>query len=259
MKLFNIILFSFFSLFCFIVTNAGTIDPSIPDSKYVEFGKKFYCIHKICGTYTDGSKFCASAVVIDKNHILTAAHVVKGYKNCYITIDDNKFNLSQIIIHKDFESGGFGIADIAIGYSAEEFGMEYYPAMYTENDEVGKVCSISGYGLTGNFNSGTNKFDGIKRAGSNTIDTITKDLLICTPSKRGDKDHTPLEFIIGSGDSGGGLFIDGKLAGINSCIMVEGRSPSSKYGEESGYTRISKFLEWINESKKKMAESSKRQ
>lgn len=253
MKLLNI---SLSILLSFLLVNntqvtAGSIDPSTPDSKYLEFGKKFYCIQQLCGIYDDGSKFCASAVVIDSHHILTAAHVVKGYKTCHIVIDGKKFELSKITIHKDFESGGFGIADIALGYSEQDFNMEYYPEMYTNTDEEGKVCSISGYGLTGTFNTGTNKFDGLKRAGSNKIDTIIKDLLICTPSKKTDKDYTPLEFIIGSGDSGGGLFIDGKLAGINSCIMAEKRSPCSKYGEESGYTRISKFSDWISRNKTK--------
>lgn len=254
MKLFNIVLLIFLSLFftnISIQTIGGTIDPSTPDSKYVEFAKKFYCIQQLCGEYNDGSKFCASAVIIDNHHILTAAHVVKGYKSCYITINGKKFELSKIIIHKDFEIGGFGIADIALGYSEKDFDMEYYTEIYTDTDEIGKVCSISGYGLTGTFNTGTNKFDGLKRAGSNKIDTLIKDLLICTPSRKSDKDYTPLEFMIGSGDSGGGLFIEGKLAGINSCIMVEGRSPSSKYGEESGFTRVSKFVDWINANKVK--------
>lgn len=255
MKLFHVLLF-IVAFFCLnhttIQTIGGTIDPSIPDSKYIEFGKKFYCVQQLCGTYEDGTKFCASAVVIDNHHILTAAHVVKGYKSCYITIDGTKFELSKIIVHKDFESGGFGIADIALGYSTKDFNMEYYTEIYTDTDEIGKICSISGYGLTGTFNTGTNKFDGIKRGGSNKIDSIIKDLLICTPSKKTDKEHTALEFMIGSGDSGGGLFINGKLAGINSCIMVEGRSPSSKYGEESGFTRISKFVEWINANKTKV-------
>ena len=247
----NIIYLLCFAILCSL-SYGGTIDPSTPDSKYVEFGKKFYCTQQLCGIYKDNSKFCASAVVIDNHHILTAAHVVAGYKTCNITINNQKFELSKIIIHKDFESDKFGIADIALGYSTQDFNMEYYPEMYLETDEEGKVCSISGYGLTGTFNTGTNRFDGLKRAGSNKIDAIIKDLLICTPSKRSDKDYTSLEFIIGSGDSGGGLFINGKLAGINSCIMVEGKSPSSKYGEESGHTRISKFISWINEHKKKM-------
>jgi len=98
--------------------------------------------------------------------------------------------------------------------------------------------------------TGANNHDSKKRAGSNFIDRIEKDLLICSPSKRNDKNFTSLEFLIASGDSGGGLFIDTKLAGIHFCVMVTGKNPQSKYGEESGHTRISNFIEWINENKK---------
>ena len=72
-------------------------------------------------------------------------------------------------------------------------------------------------------------------------------MLVCSASVHSDKNITKMEFLIASGDSGGGLFIDNKLAGINSCVMAVDRSPQSKYNEESGHTRVSKFLGWINE------------
>lgn len=245
-----VLLIAIFSIFN--PSYSGTIDPSISDTKYVEFGKEFYCVVKICGKYKDGTLFCASAVVIDKNHILTAAHVVKGYDTCYVTIEDKKIDISNITIHKDFEVNGFGVADIALGYSDVDFGLDGYPPIYENSDEIGKTCSISGYGITGNFIFGATISDNKKRAGSNKIDYIDKDLLICSPSKKGTEGYTSLEFLIGSGDSGGGLFIDGKLAGINSCVMAIGKtSPKSRYGEESGHTRVSKFRDWIEKHRTK--------
>ena len=245
-------------IFLFLVlcslSYGGTIDPNISDQKYLDFGSKFYCVVKLCGSYNDDSLFCASGVIIDKHFILTAAHVVQGYKTCYATIDDEKFILTDIIIHKDFNSQ-FGIGDIALGYCEDGFSLNNFPPLYTDNNETGKVASIAGWGLTGNFHTGIHKSDNKLRAGSNTVDGIDKDMLVCSPSRYGHKDHTILEYMIGSGDSGGGLFIDGKLAGINSCVIAVGRSPMSKYDEESGHTRISKFLGWIEESKQKMLKS----
>jgi hypothetical protein len=243
----------FFCLF-FIVNSlsyGGTIDPNISDQKYLDFGSRFYCVVKLCGTYADDSMFCASGVVIEKNFVLTAAHVVKGYKTCYVKIGEQRFLLDHIIVHKDFDTK-FGVADIAIGYCEKGFGLEHYPPLYTDGDEQDRVASIAGWGLTGNFNTGANKSDNKLRAGSNIIDGISEDMLICSPSKYGSDGHTKLEYMIGSGDSGGGLFIDGKLAGINSCVMAVGRSPMSKYGEESGHTRVYNFLKWIQESKIKL-------
>lgn len=232
------------------LVSAGTIDPSTSDTKYLEYGKKFDCVVKICGKDDEKKLFEASAVVIDDHHILTAAHVVKDCSECYILMNEQKYNLSEVTIHKDFDTK-FGIADLAIGYSKDSFNLDFYPKLYEEFTEVDKVCSISGYGLTGTFNTGAIKSDGKKRAGSNIIDRIYEDMLICNASRRSSGKFTELEFFIASGDSGGGLFIDGKLAGINSCVMASSRSPSSKYDEESGHTRISKFVEWIQKNKSK--------
>lgn len=245
-------LFYFILLLCSINNNSlysGTIDPSVSDSKYVKYGEKFEYVGMLCGTYEDGTRFCASAVAIDDHFILTAAHVVKDSNSCMFTVKDKSYCISDVIYHKDFNTGEFGTADIAIGYSKESFNLGFYPPLYTEEDEVNKVCCISGFGITGNFNTGSVLSDNKRRAGSNTIDYIDKNLLICSPSKRGEKGYTSLEFLIASGDSGGGLFIDGKLAGINSCVTAVGRPPKSVYKDESGHTRISKFINWIREYK----------
>jgi V8-like Glu-specific endopeptidase len=239
-------------LLCFVYVStifAGTIDPNTPDENYINYAKDFHYVGKLCGLYEDDNKFCASAIAIDDHHILTAAHVVKNSKSATVYFNDKEFCLIKMVIHKDFNDKEFGKADIAIGYSEKSFGLKFYPKLYENDDEVGKVCCISGYGLTGNFNTGATHSDQKKRAGSNTIDGIQDDMLICTPSKQHDSDRTSLEFFIASGDSGGGLFINNHLAGINSCVMAVDRSPKSKYNEESGHTRIQKFISWIEENK----------
>lgn len=246
------IIFIIFIVFINMHSNAGTIDPSVSDAKYIAYAKDFKYVGRLCGSYDDpeNSRFCASAVAIDDHHILTAAHVVKGSSSCFFYLGDKEFCINEMIIHKDFDKDEFGIADIAIGYCEESFDLEFYPALYETDDEVGKVCSISGYGFHGTFKTGAHWHDNKKRAGSNVIDGVQKKMLICSPSKIGDKNRTELEFLIASGDSGGGLFIGHRLAGINSCIMAVDSSPSGKYNEESGHTRISQFVEWIKNNKK---------
>jgi secreted trypsin-like serine protease len=243
----------FLSLIIINSTVAGTKDPNIPDKKYIEYGEKFNYVGRLCGEYQSGENFCASAVAIDDHHILTAAHVVDGSKICFIHINNKKICVNKIISNKDFDYHQYGTADIAIGYCEESIDLDFYPELYTEENEVDKICCISGFGLTGNFLTGAIHSDNKRRAGSNTIDRIDSDLLICSPSKMGSDDYTSLEFLIASGDSGGGLFINNKLAGINSCVMAFGKSPSSKYNEDSGHTRVSKFIEWIrkNQNEKK--------
>lgn len=225
---------------------AGTIDPNVPDYKYIEYGKDFHYIGKICGSYNDKSLFCASAVVIKKNYILTAAHVVKNANTCVLKIKDKEFIVDKFIIPEDYDSDKYGTNDIAIGYINENIQLDFYPELYDKSDELGKLCSISGYGITGDFNTGADKSDNIRRAGSNVVEEIDRQLLICRPSKPSDNRRTSLEFLISSGDSGGGLFIGNRLAGINSCVSGIGKkSLNSTYSTESGHTRISVHREWI--------------
>jgi len=223
--------------------HSGTIDPSVPDAQYIEYGKAFKCIYKICGSYNDKGLFCASCVIIDKQWALTSAHVVQNSNLCVIHQGDEAYIVDKIIVHEDFKSDSFGYNDIALCHVSKNITLDYYPPLYDKDDELNKLCSISGYGITGTFVTGAKISDNIKRAGSNKIDYIEKDLLMCSPSK---SRKTSLEFLIASGDSGGGLFIDQKLAGINSCVIASDKKPNSTYGDESGHIRISKYIKWIN-------------
>lgn len=234
-------------------TFAGTIDPETPDHKYIEYGKEFKSIGKICGEYKNGTLFCGSCVVISPNTILTAAHVVENYKTLKVILEDKDYEITKCIWPKEFDNNLFGKSDIAICYSKDPIKLDFYPSLYEAEDEVGKECTLSGYGMKGTFNTGATSSDLQKRAGSNKIDYIEKDMLMCSPSKPQDKDKTALEFLIGSGDSGGGLFIGNKLAGIHSCVMWETKdknATNSRYGSESGHTRVSKYRKWILDNSK---------
>jgi hypothetical protein len=241
--IFYLILFFYATL----TTFAGTIDPAVPDHKYIEYGSHFKYVVKLCGMYEDKTLFCASAVVIRDDIILTAAHVVKGYKTSVVKTDSlDEIEVNNFIWPKDYDSDKFGTNDIAIGFLKQKLKLDFYPELYDKDDELNKLCCIAGYGITGNFIDGAKIADNKKRAGSNIIESIDRQLLICKPSKLSDKRRTSLEFIIASGDSGGGLFINNKLAGINSCIVGVGKaSLKSTYATESCHTRVSIHRDWI--------------
>ena len=222
---------------------AGTIDPNTADSEYIEYGKKFSCICKVTGVNSDNLNYIASGIVIGPNHIITAAHVVEKIKSCLVIVEDKEYEINKVICHNKFDIDKTGYYDIAIGFSKNKINLDFYPKLYTSDDEIGKACSIAGFGFTGTFLSGATRNDNKKRAGSNIIEYIDRDLLMCNPSRGPHK--TSLEFIIASGDSGGGLFIDGKLAGVNSCVVCSKGSPKSDYLTESGHTRISTNIDWI--------------
>lgn len=246
------ILYTLFSILLFSFSNAGTIDPDVPDKNYIEYGEKFKCVLEIAGSYDDKDtkQFCASAVAIAPRWVLTAAHVVKESKSVFLYSPDRikKIKIDKIICHEDFEESKFGFADIALCHTESDINIEFYSVLYDNTDEVNKLCAISGYGQTGTFLTGINTWDGKRRAGYNKIDEIENDLLICSPSI---SNKTKLEFLIGNGDSGGGLWIDGKLAGINSCVISVDKKTDSDYGDSSGHTRISKFVSWIKQNSSK--------
>lgn len=246
MKILSVFLAFYFSLLsCSLYS--GTIDPAVADDVYVQNANSFPYVGKLCGTYEDGTHFCASAVAISERWILTAAHVVKGANKCKLIINDKEICVGKFIYKKEFDANELGKNDIAIGHCDENIGLNNYPLIYEKDDEVGKKCYIAGYGITGTFISGAIKSDNKKRAGTNVIDSVYRDTLLCTPSRKTEDKYTSSEFLIASGDSGGGLFIDGKLAGINSFVMAVDKRPNSSYTDEACHTRVSLFREWIED------------
>lgn len=229
-----------------ITVYGGTIDPSVADEKYVEYGSLFHNVVRLCCLEDKNVLACGSAVVYTDHWIITAAHVVHKCTDCRVIIGDKKYKISKVIVHEDYKDNIFGAHDIALCYVDEPIILDFYPDLYTDPDEVGKVCCVAGWGFSGTFNTGSTFNDGKRRAGSNVIDTTERSVLVCSPSKRNTKSKcTSLEFLISHGDSGGGLFIDGKLAGINSSVLAVDGKPNSTYTDESCHTRISLYHQWI--------------
>lgn len=246
----------FLVLFC-LMTHAGTIDPKKTDQEYVNYGNKHACVIKLLGHTNDekNTPYVASCVMISPYYALTAAHVVKGTITQYAIYDGVPHACLIAAIHSDFNSKKMGYNDIAILRFSKPIDLDFYPDLYTDNDEVEKMCSISGFGHTGTLSTGYDrqKDDGKKRAGSNIVNSLEKHLLICSSTDRA----TSMEFIICPGDSGGGLFINQKLAGINSCVFADDGKTDSDYGDNSGHTRVSIFADWIKESVEKIEEMVK--
>jgi secreted trypsin-like serine protease len=241
------ILLIILSLYCTHIF-AGTINPNKNDDQYIKYGQKFIHTVIIKGTTKDGKLFSASGTLIKSKYVMTAAHVFNEIKDCRIVYNDLEYAIQSIICHKDFQWNNPGHYDIAIIELQDNINMEWFVKLYEDNNEVGKTVSLAGYGCTGNFIKGVDTCDLQRRAGSNIIDEIRDHLLITSVDPK--KNNTSLEFLIASGDSGGGLYIDGKLAGIHSLVMTSDGNPNSDYNDEGGHTRVSIFKEWIQENTK---------
>lgn len=240
---------------------SGTIDPSVSDAKYVEYGKKYECVLPIVGVLGDklNSQYRASCVVIDEYHILTAAHIVHDTITQHVLYDNKAYPCSLVAVHGKYDANNIGYNDIAIARLARPLKLDFYPELYSDKDETGKVCGLSGWGHHGDFNTGwiSSTFDNTRRAGSNIIDGTDKNVLKYSVHT-GEK--TTLEFLICPGDSGGGLFIDQKLAGIHSYVYATDGKSDSDYGDVGCSTRVSDYIEWVDKTKqliKEIIESDK--
>jgi hypothetical protein len=255
MRYLKITLFAVTLIFLLANTvSAGTRDPDIADQRYLEYGKKFKSVVRFRSLGKEKEKHYASAVVIKPHWVLTAAHAVHETTEPAVLMNDDKdaYPIAYILPHQSFDfNAPTNQHDIALGYSEKDFGLEFYTPLYTNTDEVSKLATLAGCGLHGTFETGHVLVDTQRRAGSNYIERVQDSVLICDPSRNRSDNKSPLEFFIAPGDSGGGLFIGNKLAGIHSFVMTRGRAPSSKYGEESGHTRVSLYVDWVESEIKK--------
>ena len=243
---------TFFLIMLFMEKSfSGTIRHDIEDKKYLEYGQEHTCVLKLGGIVEENGediKYYGSCTAINKRWVVTAAHVVKmkGLKKNFLILGEREIPIEKIVVRSEFD-GSFGSADLALCKASEDLEISSYPELYEGSDELGKICGIAGYGKTGNGLTGANSASDHKRAGSNKVDAISDGAIYCNMSR---KDPTELEFLISHGDSGGGLFIDGKLAGVNSSVLCSDGKTDSSYGDESCHTRVSRFKDWIEETVK---------
>jgi hypothetical protein len=226
---------------------AGSIHENIPDSKYLELGSKYSSVVQLDINMGNNITAVGSGVIIDENWILTAAHGIVNSSKVVAHKDGISYESTKIVPHKDFDYDK-GSYDIGLIKFNKKFNLNKYPELCKDDKLEGKQVIMCGYGTIKSANNpDLEKLDMKIRAGSNIIDKIEDHLYICSMSKENNTRH---EYIISGGDSGGGLFIDNQLVGINSCcISTDGKTDGS-YDDQSGHTRIVLFLDWIEENRK---------
>jgi len=235
---------------------AATRDPDVPDSAYVAFGKKFPFVVPIVSlvdpqvrTAPNGAQLArpGSAVIIRPHWVLTVAHNVEStVKQTVIQDNETVHPLTYLSIHAKYQKTVYGEYDIALGYSPQDFQLDFYVPLYIARDEQHKAVTFAGFGKTGTFVTGVPEdaeLDGKRRAGSNIISLVGPQCLFCDASKH---NKTALELLIAPGDSGGGLFIGNSLAGLASFVAApKGEKADSDYGDLAAFARVSTHVDWI--------------
>jgi hypothetical protein len=229
------------------VAAGGTIEDTIPDSRYLAYGSTF-AAHtcRITGVETTGRPAAASCVLIAPHWAVTAAHVVGDMTSCEIVTASGRHRVDQIFTHGEW-TGEYGLHDIALVHVADPFALPRYAPLSDGSERLGAVCTATGYGMTGTLTSGLRGGDAALRAGTQRLHGSERSVWVCKIDRRG----TPLPICIAPGDSGGGLWSRGAdgstmLIGINSCVTrYGGGKPRHVVGEESCHTRIDLYREWI--------------
>ena len=181
---------------------------------------------------------CA-ATLITAQYALTAAHCVLEGVPFPVEIAGAAYSIVEAHANPCFSARADGPNghDIAVIRLDREVPDRVVPhGIYLAGDEVGKATTMLGWGDTGT-SDGKPFTDRKFRRSENRVDWIDKGILYSTFSD----DDRDLEGLSWLGDSGGPLFIDGLLAGVNSDGNCCG------FGSVDEYKRVGDHFEWVKD------------
>ena len=240
------------------------------------------------------SGYIASGTLISPEWVLTAGHVVGGTNNYGAGVSGMFFGLGSVysgtgiaatewIPYAGWSSSNGDVwagVDLGLVRLSQPITSVTPALLDFSTSLLGLLGTNVGYGRSGTGTLGMSSDPGVKRAGQNMIDArggmITTmgsgtllDLDGISPTVLfQDFDHptdlvastmgsvTPVakEYLIASGDSGGGLFIDvggaTKLVGVNSFLAslpypLDTTGANADYGDLAGVVSVQSFENWI--------------
>lgn len=185
------------------------------------------------------------ATLIAPQWVLTAAHVATGFRReLGVTCGTSVYEVAAIVPHDQWKDGGpHDIALIRLSRPVEGIAPV---GIYERGDEAGQPVVFVGRGDHGTGLTGPVAADRVLRAATNQVDTVDEHWLHFTFD--GPPGGTDLEGISGPGDSGGPAILERDGRPLVAGVSVWGRSGEKgrgTYGATEGYTRVSRYRDWI--------------
>ena len=258
---------------------AGLIRHDRPGASYETLAAAFPQVGRFNGKNVGGT-------LIGDRWALTARHLGVGAGSTF-TVGGFTYDIARVINHPAWTGNLAGGGDLTLVELATAV-VGVAPVGYSaRTDEVGRVATLTGRGAGGNGLDGRDGTSGVFRAGTNVLDTVGSEIVDETGTRWDDRlliadfdapagtdpdghawdgfdniledfgsspDPTDLEFMLGGGDSGAGMFLDfgdgngPVLAGVNSFVFDrDGTPPYGFYGDGLGVARVSGYADWIFE------------
>lgn len=247
------------------ISQGITIRHDTLDGHYQNLGSYFPSVGRML---VNNYETC-SGTLIASSWVLTAGHCTDALSFASFDIGGYRYQVSQAYTHPHWLSWtqhyrnqnlkeGYALyqgVDIALVRLHQAVANVNPVPLYNGTNEVGQVGTYVGYGWTGTGVTGSSdRNHNFRRAAYNAVDLIGGsyssillsdfDAPMSGYNRIGSSLPYSLEGSIAPGDSGGGLFINGYLAGVNSFFSPN--TSYSRYGSVIGATRVSSFLPWIS-------------